>query len=410
MSSFESYWDDRFNRYIGLLKEKSVDESAGAVTVSATRCLMSFLELQGKRKPMPVSKLMKSVRELPLQNLPDSQKYILLSIIIRSLTTLGLVHQALKYSFEHQAPDKEVETSSEALIARLQGDLLRQAGHHEEAWKCQQNALRIFSKNKNSVNEAHCLNNLGLILMDQGNIIKAEKYFSESLALLNRSLKVCRVNPLLTGHLHNNLGIIDSIQGKFDSAASHLMRSINYREKVHDWPGIAESSYNSALIFIKKKDYDAAVSLLDKSAAIAQKIGINLLVAHQLVARSEIYMEKDDFKPAEYCLKNAQKIYKEQDFLLGIAEVMKVEGMLLMRRKNMRQAKALLLKALRHYQDANFQMGSAQTKELLAEIHLENSDGRKAKKLMKEAVEVFQVLNAAEEVRRLRTRLKNVTD
>jgi len=83
-------------------------------------------------------------------------------------------------------------------------------------------AVKLFNENKDNKGSARCENLYGTIYGDKGNLERAYEHFENALSALQESADSVQI-----GKVDINLGILNNIMGKHDSAISDLKRAFS---------------------------------------------------------------------------------------------------------------------------------------------------------------------------------------
>ena len=150
--------------------------------------------------------------------------------------------------------------------------LLRDEGNHAAARPLLERALAI---NEQTFGPAHAatatsLNNLALLLRDQGELAAARPLFERALAIAEKTLGA--EHPATAAAL-NNLGLLRKGEGDLDGARALFERALVIDEKTlgPEHPDVANDLGNLALLFKQSGDLAGARRLGERAVAIEEK-------------------------------------------------------------------------------------------------------------------------------------------
>jgi len=159
---------------------------------------------------------------------------------------------------------------------------------------------------------AQVLNNLGIVLQEQGRVDETEGRYRQALAILEESLGP--EHPDIASCL-NNLARALKIQARFDEAEPLYRRALTIRERVlgPDHPELAISLNNLANLQMNRNEFEQAESLLMRSLDISEKAlgDDNLEVATALNNLASLFIRREIPEQAEPLLRRALVILED---------------------------------------------------------------------------------------------------
>ena len=127
-------------------------------------------------------------------------------------------------------------------------------------------ARKIFIKEKNVKGISRCDNLMGLIEGEKGNLEKAKKIFSKNLSNGEH-------DETLKGVLAINNGIINTIQGDYETALIFYDKALSIFEKNGDIKRLAEVRHNLGMLYTQKEENKTALKEFNKSISLSLKSG-----------------------------------------------------------------------------------------------------------------------------------------
>lgn len=150
--------------------------------------------------------------------------------------------------------------------------------YEDEVWGEYNKQVKIISKKllndkdlkvkkKAKLFMALCINDEGMLLINQGKFVEAKEAFFES----KKQLETLNEPIHLAMALHN-LGYIFKNEGNLVKALQYYLKSLKIREKINDEAGIALSLNNIGLIYDMQDDKQTAKTYFERSVVIFEKI------------------------------------------------------------------------------------------------------------------------------------------
>lgn len=187
-------------------------------------------------------------------------------------------------------------------------------GDLENAFKCHQEALKIFREFGDRFGEASQLSSIARVYKDKGDLGNALKYLQEALEI-DREIgyKVGEANQL------GNIGLIYNSKGDLDSALKCQQDALKIYVEFDYRLGIASMSCNIGVIYRLKGDLDNALKHVQEALKIHREIGSRLGEAADLGNIALINLGRGDFDIALKYGQDALKINRGIEYRLGEA-------------------------------------------------------------------------------------------
>jgi signal transduction histidine kinase len=161
--------------------------------------------------------------------------------------------------------------------------------NHDNAVDYYQKAIAILKADKDSVNVASALYNLGDHYLNIGKLDSAQIYTMESQVLFNKI-----GDQLGEAYCLGNLGKIYSKSGNDVLGEVNLNKAIGLLEQLNEYSAICEYLVAMSDIYQEKKDNGKAKNYAVKSLELAQKYGLKKEVSDASLELSELYEDSGD--------------------------------------------------------------------------------------------------------------------
>jgi serine phosphatase RsbU (regulator of sigma subunit)/Tfp pilus assembly protein PilF len=124
--------------------------------------------------------------------------------------------------------------------------------------------------------QAVSINNLGILAMDKGEILKGLEYYKQSIPYFERS-----GNLDFLAKSYNNIGYVYENQGDIERGLEYYFKSLKLRESIQDNSGIGESYNNIAYMYQAQGDLDKSLDMFLTALKYFEKVndkkGISLI-------------------------------------------------------------------------------------------------------------------------------------
>jgi signal transduction histidine kinase len=156
--------------------------------------------------------------------------------------------------------------------------------NHPNAVEYYQKAIAIFKEDKDSINMANAMHNLGDRYINNGNMDSALKYTKAAQAIFYRDN-----NAVGEAYCLGNLGKIYAELGNVPQAELNLDKAIGLLQDLNEYPAICVFRNAISDICLKKGDIKVAESYALKSLELAKQYGLIEQVSEASMKLSEIY-------------------------------------------------------------------------------------------------------------------------
>lgn len=168
------------------------------------------------------------------------------------------------------------------------------------------NVAEPDNQNNNRV-IGNALNNIAILLEDQGKLNEAIQYHKQALKIRTEVADKGAIAASL-----NNLGADFQMQGQYDSAFAYYTRAFEIKKAIGDKRGISICYLNFAQTKLLQKQYAAAVPFLDSSMLYCNMVGLPDLRLEILLTYSDVLHGSGN---AEGALVYYKKYIRERDSL-----------------------------------------------------------------------------------------------
>jgi two-component sensor histidine kinase len=252
---------------------------------------------------------------------------------------------------------------------------------YDDALKIVNEAYLLSKRNKDSLFEAKCLNNIGLIYSSKGEPVKSIFYYEQSLSLLRQlknrqELSVSLLNLGIAykeqgiydkalfylfessayfeqvkdfkrlSSAYNTIGNIFRIEENYAKALDYLFHSLRIREQIQFEEGIASSLNNIGTVYKMRGLYDSALSYFQASLELKLVNSRPEKLANTYSQIAEVYAIKNNYELARQYYFDSYKIRKEADNETGIARSLYELGSLYFDNRDFANATTYLLQGV----------------------------------------------------------------
>lgn len=278
----------------------------------------------------------------------------------------------------------------------VKGEIFSRQANWETSLAEIDRARNIFLSINENDGLAKCENLLGTIYGDLGNLTNAEEHFESALSFSND-----RSDYSFTGKIEINLGIVNTIRGKYDAAISFFKRALINFEKISELKRIAEINHNMGMVYTKKNEFTTALHYFDECIILSVKLGYLQTCGLAYLSKAFVYSQMNDFELSLAFADKAMEIAYKLDDKLTIAEVYKIKGIIHRDSKNYSAAENLLLTSLRINSETGNKLNEAETYHELGLLYKEMNLIEKSKTSLDKALNYFKKINAEPEVKKL---------
>ncbi len=196
------------------------------------------------------------------------------------------------------------------------------------------------------IDQAFCINKIGVTYFGTGDIDNAEKYFNEALKIRERELPF----SLPVAASLNNLGIVYRMRGELKEAEKLMFKSLEIRRKIAPDSLLVAKNYNSlGNLALTTGDLEKAEKYHKNALSIREKSGKrSLALAESFNNLAMVAMEKGNIDLAlSYLVQDEQITEKLSPGSLSLALTKNNIGLIFQEQGNYYSAKMLFLQSLK---------------------------------------------------------------
>ena len=218
------------------------------------------------------------------------------------------------------------QRSEAALAGRPEGWLLAataatRLGETDLGFRDASTALEEFRENADRDGRMRCLNLLGAIAFERGDIEEARRCFGEAL-FLAQELQ----DTLVMARTSNNLASVAHLLGESNEAMSLYRTALLAYTRLGDRRGAAETYHNLAMGFRQQEHWPDATDATAQAMRHAELLAEPWLLSLVLTGKAELHVDMDDPALARNTLDRAEALAREAGDEVGIGEVHRVRG------------------------------------------------------------------------------------
>ncbi len=251
-------------------------------------------------------------------------------------------------------------------------------------------ARKIFAREKNVKGLSRCDNLIGTIEGERGNLKKAGEIFSKNLSSASKGH-----DENLKGVLAINKGIINTIQGDFDTALMFYNQAQKIFENNGDLKRLAEVRHNLGMLYTQKEENKTALKEFNKSISLSLKSGNIFNLGLSYLQTAYIYTRFNNFLRANEYAGKAMEICTRLNDQLSIADIYKIKGIIEREIKNYRVAENYLLTSLRRNRELQNDLNEAESNYELGILYKRIGKEVEAKKVLLSAYKYFKKISSS---------------
>lgn len=213
--------------------------------------------------------------------------------------------------------DKALSYYSEALsLSEYYNFLLEKAGILNNIgvlyadWEEYDLSLKYYKQSLKIEKDIGYQSDIAIIYNNIGNNYWYKETYDSALIFYNKSLLIRREMGDKNGEAYvlNNLGMLYGSQGYFDKSLEYFKSSMNLFDAINRRMGFVMATYNTAIVFIEKEDWDNAEKYSNQGLIIAQEQGFKDYITAYMDALSQIYEETKEWENAYFMLEKFKAI------------------------------------------------------------------------------------------------------
>ncbi|MBN4004364.1 tetratricopeptide repeat protein [Nostoc sp. LPT] len=316
------------------------------------------------------------------------QDYRILKIIATAEKVLGFVQeavvhcqQALDLCTEDDLTRKADILNNMALVIADQGDIPRALALHEQS-------LEIIEQIGDVQGKAATLNNMAWIIAQQGDIARAIALYEQSLEIIEQIGDVKRKANIL-----NNMAKIIAQQGDIAKALALYEQSLEIIEQIGDVQGKAATLSNMAGVIAQQGDIAKALALWEQSLEISEQIGDIQGKATTLNNMAKIIAQQGDIAKALALWEQSLEIYEQIGDIQGKAATLNNMAWIIAQQGDITRAIALYEQSLEIKEQIGDVQGKAAILSNMAWIIAQQGDITRAIALYEQSLEINEQID-----------------
>ncbi|MHB1328357.1 MAG: tetratricopeptide repeat protein [Gemmatimonadales bacterium] len=217
------------------------------------------------------------------------------------------------------AAREEGNAAVEADALRRLAELRFRAGYPGDARSLAERSRECAFRTDQSRLRVETSNTIGCIQLEMGDLEHATATFVDALAIDG-------IPDDLAGRIEQNLGIVASIQGRWDDAESHYTRALDCLARHDDVAGLAMVHHNLAMIASDRGDAEAAHRHFGEGLAAAERAGDGRLAGLCRLNRAELLHAEGSFDRALEDATGAYAVFLQTGTLVDMAGACRILG------------------------------------------------------------------------------------
>ncbi len=234
---------------------------------------------------------------------------------------MGLYEKALKSYIEAlKIYDKRKDVLNQAIIYNNLGLIYKSLEIAEKAKEYHQKAINSYQKlnHKKGLSEAY--NNLAIVFVEEDNLKTALAYFKKSL-----DFEVQLNDKRGIAESYNNVGGVYYYLEQTDSAFIYFNKALKTEYSIQNFAGLASSYNNIGDVHLYNQDYNAAKMSFDSAYFFANKSKSAFDIENTLNYYALLYEAKNDYKKASEFYKKKGIFHDSIQKLSNVKQLQELE-------------------------------------------------------------------------------------
>lgn len=270
-------------------------------------------------------------------------------------------------------------------------------GHYDDALRAFEQARAAAMQHEDGRLRAQAENGIGAVHYAAGAYAQARAAYQVALALTG--------DPLTQGKIRLNLGVIANIEGDFDAARAHYLRSRAIFQQLGDESNEALALHNIGMLHADRGEQPEAEEAYARCLALCERQGNRQMVGNVLVNRSELLAARGALDEAVASCDLALRIYAELGDVVGRGEALRWKGHALRRLARAHAAHQCLTEAVRIAIRIRGRLLEAEAARELGLLPPEQVAPSDARRWLERALALFTTLGAQRDARETAERL-----
>ena len=257
-------------------------------------------------------------------------------------------------------------------------------------------AVAIYTEEKNNHGLAVCENLLGTINGEIGDIENAKHHFLKSLSLINPETEL-----EISAELETNLGILDHMEGNSDNALTHLKKAQKIFKELENYKNYVNTSLSLGQIYFELEDYSSAISFIDEGIEIAKQKGFLSILCILYHTKSSILISTKAYYYAAEFAEKALEISHNSNDKTTVADIYKVKGIIERELENYETAESYFLNSIRINTALKNEMNTAETYVELGVLYRKLNNSNSKQSSLKNALGYYKKIKSSMKIKKV---------
>lgn len=289
------------------------------------------------------------------------------------------------------AAHDEGDAAVEADALRRLAELRFRAGYPGDARSLAERSRTCALRTNQSRLRVETSNTIGCIQLEMGDLEHATESFLDALAIDG-------IPDDLAGRIEQNLGIVASIQGRWDDAEAHYTRALSCLARHEDAAGLAMVHHNLAMIASDRGHTDTAHHHFGEGLAAAERAGDGRLTGLCHLNRAELLHAEGAFDRALDDATGAYAVFLQTGTLVDLAGACRILGRIHASLSRFDSAESFLKAAVAMADRSQTPLTDGEARRELGDLLAATSRLAEAKASYEAAGSVFARLSASHDV------------
>jgi len=265
-------------------------------------------------------------------------------------------------------------------------------------------AKKNFRTVKDVSGESECINLLGIISAEKGDLVKAGRQFNKALQLIKNNK-----SSVLKGYIINNLGIVKNMEGNYSDARTLFEEANDIYSNLNEISSLPEVKHNLGMVDLKTQNFEAALKNFKKALEVSENEQYKPILGITHMGMAEALYNLNKIKSAEVHLDKALNISHNTNDRLTIADVYRIRGLIQLKRKNKNVAESYFTTSIRLNNELNNELCASESRFELARLLKENNREKEAQSHFSEVLKYYRKIKTKEEIDEIKSLMDSST-
>ena len=271
-------------------------------------------------------------------------------------------------------------------------------GKYSEALDFYKKTLQLTkSSSLGFASQQRALTNVGMILHLMGNNEEGLKYVLESIKIFERE----RLPKLSGSSPYDIAAAIYHLQGKDEIALTYFQQSLAIKIKENNVRGIAVTNNRIGSLLAEQKEYQRALSYLQKADSYAQQVNYEAIMVDIAINLSSVYRGLNKPKEDLAALKKGEEIAKKLNLVHHLGAIYGNLGQYYQSQKQYEKSETYLKDALAIFKEIGSLEYQGYIYQALREMFVEKGDYKRAYENQKVAQKLSDSLFSQQQKKRM---------